>query len=92
MANIRLIAAGGIVEGRGSVACLALGGYGVVMGTRFLASREAGIAKGYQDDVLRMDDGGTSTVRTRVYDTLREPEWPGQYNGRGLINQSDLDA
>ena len=35
IANIRLIAAGGIVEGRGSAACLALGGYGVVMGTRF---------------------------------------------------------
>ena len=71
MANIPLIAAGGIVEGRGSAACLALGGCGVVMGTRFLASREASIAKGYQDDVLRMDDGGTSTVRTRVYDTLK---------------------
>ena len=92
MANIPLIAAGGIVEGRGSAACLALGACGVVMGTRFLASREASIAKGYQDDVLRMDDGGTSTVRTRVYDTLRGTEWPGQYNGRGIINQSYLDA
>ena len=39
MANIPLVAAGGIVEGRGSAACLALGGCGVVMGTRSLASR-----------------------------------------------------
>ena len=92
MANLPLIAAGGIVEGRGSAACLALGGCGVVLGTRLLASREASIAKGYQDDVLRMDDGGISTVRTRVYDTLRGTEWPNRYNGRGIINQSYLDA
>ena len=92
MADIPLIAAGGIVEGRGSAACLALGGCGVVMGTRFLASREASIAKEYQDDILRMDDGGTSTVRTRVYDTLRGTEWPSRYDGRGIINQSYLDA
>ena len=36
--------------------------------------------------------GGTSTVRTRVYDTLRGTEWASRYNGRGIINQSHLDA
>ena len=92
MADIPLVAAGGIVEGRGSAACLALGACVVVMGMRFLASREASIAKEYQDNVLRMDDGGTSTVRTRVYDTLRGTERPSRYNGRGIINQSYLDA
>ena len=39
-----------------------------------------------------MDDGGTSTVRTRVYDTLRGTEWPRRYNRRGIISQSYLDA
>ena len=62
------------------------------MGTRILASREASIAKGYHDEVLGIDDGGTSTVRTRVYDTLRGTEWPSRYNGRGILNQSYLDA
>ena len=93
MGHIPLIAAGGIVEGRGTAACLALGATGVVMGTRFLASKEANISKGYQDSVLRTWDGGLTTVRTSVYDILRGiTGWPARYNGRGIINQSFLDS
>ena len=93
LSHIPLIAAGGIVEGRGTAACLALGASGVVMGTRFLASKEANIAKGYQDDVLRTRDGGLATVRTSVYDIMRGTTgWPDKYNGRGINNQSFLDA
>ena len=92
-ANIDLVATGGIVEGRGVAASLALGAKGVVMGTRFLASEEAQIAKGYQDDVLRSNDGGISTVRSKVYDTLRGTvKWPNRYGGRGIINESYRDA
>ncbi|KAI4138772.1 MAG: hypothetical protein L6R39_006617 [Caloplaca ligustica] len=91
--HIPLAAAGGIVEGRGVAACLALGAAGVVMGTRFLASSEASIAKGYQDAVLRAKDGGISTVRSKVYDILRGTTgWPERIGGRGIINQSFLDA
>ena len=91
--GIPLIATGGIVEGRGMAACLVLGAHGVVLGTRYLASDEASIAKGYQDDVLRVRDGGRSTVRTKVYDVLRGTTgWPSRYNGRGIINKSYLDA
>ena len=92
MGSIPLVATGGIVEGRGAAACLTLGACGVVMGTRFLACREAEIAKGYQGDVLRTKDGGRNTVRTSVYDQLRGTRWPPQFNGRGIINQSYLDA
>lgn len=91
--DINLVAAGGIAEGRGVAACLALGAQGVVMGTRFLASEQAHIAKGYQDEVVRSQDGGVSTVRSKVYDTLRGTTgWPDRYGGRGIINQSFLDA
>ena len=90
--SIPLVAAGGVVEGRGAAACLALGGSGIVMGTRFLASKEASIAKGYQDDILRSNDGGRNTIRTCLYDALRGTEWPRKYNARGIINQSYLDA
>jgi nitronate monooxygenase len=41
-----LMAAGGIVEGRGVAAALVLGAVGVAMRTRFLASAEANIAAG----------------------------------------------
>ena len=92
MKDIPLVAAGGIVEGRGAAACLALGACGIVMGTRFLASKEATIAKGYQGDVLRTTDGGRTTVRTSVYDTLRGTEWPLPYNGRAIVNRSHSDA
>lgn len=34
-----------------------------------------------------------TTARTSVYDILREiTGWPDRYNGRGIINQSFLDA
>lgn len=93
MGHITLVAAGGIVEGRGTAACLALGASGVVMGTRFLASSEANVAKGYQNDVLRSTDGGVNTARTSVYDQLRGTTgWPDIYNGRGILNESFVDA
>ncbi|KAI9818213.1 MAG: hypothetical protein M1827_000838 [Pycnora praestabilis] len=91
--GISLVAAGGIVEGRGVAASLALGASGIVMGTRFLASTEANLSKGYQNEIIRASDGGVSTVRSKVYDTLRgTTEWPEHYNGRGIINESFLDA
>ena len=93
MSHIPLLAAGGIVEGRGTAACLALGASGVVMGTRFLASKEANITKGYQANVLRTRDGGLTTTRTSVYDILRGTTgWPDRYDARGIINQSFLDS
>lgn len=91
--NVPLIATGGIVEGRGVAACLALGAQGMAMGTRFLASKEVTISRGYQEEVIRAKDGGVSAKRSIVYDYLRGTVgWPAHYNGRGLINQSYDDA
>ncbi len=91
--SIPLLAAGGIVEGRGVAASLVLGASGVAMGTRFLATKEATIAKGYQDEIIRANDGGISTIRSKVYDQLRGTTgWPNHFNGRGIINQSFMDA
>ena len=88
-----LVAAGGIADARGAAAALALGAGGVVMGTRFLATHEAEISKGYRKEVVRAEDGGQSTVRTKVYDQVRGTDgWPERYNGRGVVNRSYVDA
>ncbi|OTA23538.1 hypothetical protein BTJ68_12653 [Hortaea werneckii EXF-2000] len=63
IAKPALVAAGGIMDGRGTAAAVALGASGVVLGTRYLASHEANIAKGYQDAVLNAADGGVTTAR-----------------------------
>jgi nitronate monooxygenase len=88
-----IIAAGGIVDGRGVAAAVTLGAKGVCIGTRFLSAHEAVIAKGYRNEVLRASDGGQTTVRSSVYDRLRGiTAWPAPYGGRGVINQSYHDA
>ncbi|KIW98564.1 uncharacterized protein Z519_00225 [Cladophialophora bantiana CBS 173.52] len=91
--DIPVLAAGGIMDGRGAAAALTLGADGVCLGTRFLACPEAVIAKGYQDEVLRVTDGGTSTVATTIYDVVRGIHgWPPAYIGRGVANRTYLDA
>lgn len=88
-----LIAAGGIAEKRGAAASLMLGASGLVMGTRFLASHEAVLAKGYREEVLRARDGGQTTVRTKVWDNARGTTgWAETHNGRGIINRTYTDA
>lgn len=90
--DIPLLAAGGIVDGRGVAAALTLGAAGAVMGTRFLASEEAGIVNGWQKEILRVSDGGISTRRSTLCDRLKGTVgWPEQYDGRTIINRGLLD-
>src|SRR5262245_13363061 len=63
--KIPVVAAGGIVDGRGVVAALALGAQGVVIGTRFIATPEATAARQYREALVRADQD--ETVRTRAY-------------------------
>ena len=63
--RIPVLAAGGIVDGRGVVASLALGAQGAVIGTRFIASNESQAAQGYRQAIVEANDD--STMRTRAY-------------------------
>jgi len=66
-----VIAAGGIADGRGLAAALALGASAGWLGTRFLASEEATIHKEYQKRLL------TSSENDTVYlDNLFDGGWP----------------
>ena len=88
-----LVAAGGIMDGRGAAAALTLGASGLVLGTRYLASPEANIAEGYRQAVVEATDGGQMTERTKLYDQLRgTTDWPDEYGGRGVLNESHSDA
>lgn len=88
-----LVAAGGILEHRTAAASLTLGASGVVLGTRLLASPEANIKPGYQNAVLAASDGGLTTQRGKLYDSLRgTTDWPERYGGRSVLNRSWYDA
>ena len=60
-----VVAAGGIADGRGLVAALALGAAGVQMGTRFLLARESGAHPVYRERLLAARE--EDTVVTRVF-------------------------
>ncbi len=57
--NIPVIAAGGIADGRGLVAALALGASGVQMGTRFVATTNCTIVDGYKESIVKAKDRDT---------------------------------
>ena len=78
-----LCAAGGVADGRGLAAALALGADGVVVGTRFLASNEALIHPNLQ--AAAVSATGDDTLRSKVIDIIRGLDvWPARYNIRAL--------
>ncbi|MGH3620674.1 MAG: nitronate monooxygenase, partial [Sciscionella sp.] len=72
-----VLAAGGIADGRGFAAVLALGAAGALLGTRFYATPEA---LGHPE-VKRalLDAGEGQTERTSVFDVARDLDWPAGY-------------
>ena len=84
VAPIPVVAAGGIADGRGLAAALALGAAGVSMGTRFTASRESLWDQAMKATTLAA--GGDQTEQTRVFDVVRGAPWPAIYPGRALRN------
>lgn len=82
--KVPVVAAGGIGDGRGLAAALMLGAQGVALGTRFYASQEAA---GHPDaKALMVAAAGDGTVRSIIFDILRQNVWPSPYTGRCLDN------
>jgi nitronate monooxygenase len=63
--NIPVIAAGGIMDGRGLVAALALGAQGIQIGTRFLTAAESGAHPAYKKALIHSTE--ESTTITNVF-------------------------
>ena len=75
VAPVPVLAAGGIADGSGLAAALALGAEGVLLGTRFLATPEAPIPASYKQAILESD--GHDTMLTEIADIAYGLVWPG---------------
>ena len=82
VAPVPVLAAGGIADGRGLAAVLALGAAGALIGTRFQASAEALVDPSIARAIV--EGRGEDTERSGVLDIARGSGWPSKYTARTL--------
>jgi nitronate monooxygenase len=82
--KVPVLLAGGVADGRGLAAALMLGAQGVVMGTRFYASQEAGGFEAAKQRIVKAS--GDDTLRSIIFDISRQNVWPAPFTGRCLSN------
>jgi NAD(P)H-dependent flavin oxidoreductase YrpB (nitropropane dioxygenase family) len=75
---VPVLAAGGIADGRGLAAALALGAEGVLLGTRFMATTEGPLHPNMKQAIV--DSNGHDTVLTEIPDLARGETWPGAFS------------
>jgi NAD(P)H-dependent flavin oxidoreductase YrpB (nitropropane dioxygenase family) len=75
VAPLPVLSAGGVADGRGLAAALALGAEGVLLGTRFMATPEAPIHANFKQAIVASD--GHDTVLTEIPDLASQRVWPG---------------
>lgn len=69
--SIPVIASGGIADGRGMAAAMALGAHGINMGTRFCATREAPIHENIKKALVAADERQTNLIFRTLHNTGR---------------------
>jgi NADH:quinone reductase (non-electrogenic) len=69
--EIPIIASGGIGDGRGMAAALALGAQGVNMGTRFMCTREAPIHESVKQALVAATERNTNLIFRTMHNTAR---------------------
>lgn len=87
--DLPVLVAGGIADGRGLAAAIAMGAAGVIMGTRFKATHEFGRAAPHsqaQKDAIVASDG-SNTLWDEIFDEAYAMEWPNGIEGRALRNR-----
>jgi len=93
--DIPVLAAGGIVDGRGLSAALALGCDGVVLGTRLWASKEARGRSASKQRLADCDIGPDQISRNEVFDLIQNSissnPWPKPYDSSGMIRNQTID-
>lgn len=82
--GVPVIAAGGIADGRGLAAALALDASGVLCGTTFFASNESLASENAKQAAV--SGSGDDTERSSVFDIARGLNWPSDWNLRTMRN------
>ena len=83
--RVPVIAAGGITDGRGIAAALALGASGALIGTRFIATRESGAPDFYKQALLKADSDATTVTDkfTGMYARVLRNAFTEEYESSG---------
>lgn len=74
--NIPVFIGGGIADGRGLVAALALGGEGVVMGTRFVATHECIAHPNFKEWIVNASENDTLLIQRSIRNMVRAMKNP----------------
>jgi nitronate monooxygenase len=105
--DVPVVAAGGIMDGRGVAAALALGAQGAWVGTRFMQAEEAGTPAVHRDALATLADTDTLVtesvtgrparwIRNRAVEALGKAPghlgWPGQAAAVGPIRRAAAEA
>lgn len=90
VAPIPVLAAGGVADGRGLAAALVLGAAGANVGTRFLASEEAGADESWKQRILAAES--EHTVRFETWGAIVPPPGPGAYDVVPRVIRTDFVA
>ncbi|TVR21114.1 MAG: nitronate monooxygenase [Ilumatobacter sp.] len=80
--QVPVVAAGGLFDGRGLAASLALGADGVWIGTRFIATPEARAVAGYKETLIATPEDGTVVSRAFTGKTCRvvRNDWTAHFD------------
>lgn len=93
--RVPVVASGGVADGAGIAALLALGADAVQLGTRFIATPEASVHENYKRAVLAADvDGSTLVARGRLPIRQLRNKFADKFNAaeRAGASQAELDA
>ncbi|MFH1032235.1 MAG: nitronate monooxygenase [Chloroflexota bacterium] len=69
--KVPVIAAGGVVDAKGFVAALALGAEGVLMGTRFMTSKECPAHQKVKEWLIQLQETDTILIQRSIRNTVR---------------------
>jgi enoyl-[acyl-carrier protein] reductase II len=93
--TIPVVASGGVADGAGIAALLALGADAVQLGTRFIATPEASVHDNYKRAVINADvDGSVLVARGRLPIRQLRNKFADKFNAaeRAGASQAELDA